>query len=279
MPLTETLANIFLCNWQKGLVREVTTRQQFICRHQQDIFFTWAGPEDELQDLVDALHKHDTNVELEVTMGRAVRFMNTYIENRSGLLYTRVDHSNDHQQYTLPYMNHHSIEDHSDWLRFALLRAVCCSTLVADFIRERLYLEMTYLTNGYTLYYVEQRVDHFFNYFNMISMRYSSDHKLYDQLRAKILAFVEQRQDSVHKIYQYEDDRKLFHFHYLYEYGPRSTFNETFHRLWTQFFKQDRVLSVEKAKIMLTTKHQYSLNAFLGQPKAHFRTLTEKKKS
>ena len=154
---------------------------------------------------------------------------------------------------------------------------MCCSTLVADFIRERLYLELTYLTNGYTLYYVEQRVDHFFNYFNMISMRYSSDQKLYEQLRSKVFAFIEQRQESLQKVYQYEDDRKLFHFHYLYEYGPRSTFNETFHRLWMQYFKHDRILSVEKAKIMLTTKHQYSLNAFLGQPAVHFRTLSVKK--
>ena len=277
MPLTETLANIYLCNWEKILVREVKTRQQFFGRHQQDLVFTWNGSEGDLQQFVEALRKHDTNVEMEVTMGPAVRYLNTYIENRSGQLFSRVDHSNDHQQYTLPYLNHHSIEDHSDWLRFALLRAVCCSTSVADFIRERLYLELTYLSNGYTLYYVEQRVDHFFNYFNMISMRYSSDQKLYEQLRSKVFAFIEQRQESLQKVYQYEDDRKLFHFHYLYEYGPRSTFNETFHRLWMQYFKHDRVLSVEKAKIMLTTKHQYSLNAFLGQPAARFRTLSVKK--
>ena len=190
---------------------------------------------------------------------------------------SRVDHSKDAQAYTLPYLNHHSIEDHSDWLRYALLRAVCYSTSVQDFLRERLYLELSYLTNGYTLYYVEQRIDHFFNYFNMVPMRYSVDQKLYERFRSQIFAFVEQRQVLMHKIYRYDDDRKLFHFHYNYEYGSRSKFNETFHRLWTQYFKHHRVLSIEKAMIMLTTKHQYSLNVFLAQPSAFFRTLTIKK--
>ena len=278
MPLTETLANIYLCEWQKMLLKQINVRQQFFARHQQDIFFTWNGTEHELQQLMQLIQTRDTNIQFDLSIGSAVHYMNAYVENQSGQLFCRVDHSHDHQQYTLPYFNHHSIEDHSDWLRYALLRAVCYSTSIMDFTRERLYLEMTYLTNGYSLLYVEQRVDHFFNYFSTVNMRYNVNQKVYERFRLQILTYIEKRKELLEKIHQYDDDRKLFHFHYLYEYGPRFKFNETFHRHWDQHFKKHPILSTDKSKIMLTTKHQYSLNAYLGQPPAlRFRTLPMKK--
>ena len=278
MPLTETLANIYLCEWQKMLLKSINARQQFYGRHQQDIFLTWNGTEDELRKLLQLIQTRDPNVQFDLSIGSSVHYLNAYVENRSGQLFSRVDHSQDHQQYTLPYMNHHSIEEHSDWLRFALLRAACYSTSIVDFTRERLYLEMTYLTNGYSLFYVEQRVTHFFEYFDPINIRYNTDQKVYERFRSQILVYIEKRKEVLEKIYQYDDNRKLFHFHYLYEYGPRFKFNEMFHNLWTQYFKKHPILSTDKAKIMLTSKHQYSLNAYLGQPRhLRFRTLTLKK--
>ena len=277
MPLTETLANIYLYQWQKMIVKEVKARQQFFGRYEQDIFFTWNGSADELQQLSQRIQARDSNIQFEMRIGSSVHYLNAHVENRSGQLFTRADHSADQQPYTLPYVTHHSIEDHSDWLRFALLRAACYSTLVTDFIRERLYLELSYLANGYSLYFVEQRVDHFFNYFNMTRMRYSSDQTLYERFRSQVFDFVEQHHERLDKLYRYEDDRKLFHFNYLYEYGPRSAFNDAFHRMWTQYFKHHRIFSTEKSKVMLTSKHQHSLNAYLAQSKAYHRTLSAKK--
>ncbi|CAF4337030.1 unnamed protein product, partial [Rotaria magnacalcarata] len=37
----------------------------------------------------------------------------------------------------------------SHWLRSSLIRAVRYCTTIEDFNQERIYLEMTYLANGY----------------------------------------------------------------------------------------------------------------------------------
>lgn len=247
------------------------------CRHKNQLFFTWNGPKEELQKVLQLLDKVDPNVHLKVSMGLKVHYMNILVENRSGQVYSRVDHTKQQQMYTLPYVEHHPIEEHSDWLRFALLRAVCCSTSIMDFQQERIYLELSYLSNGYSLFFVEQRVDHFFNHFHASTMRYSADQKLYDSFRLKVMNFVEQQQLLVEKTRLFDDDRKLFHLHYLYEYGPRSRFHESFYRLWQEHFKRGQPLSLDKSKILLTTKQQYGLNALLVQPKPLYRTLNPKK--
>ena len=276
--LTETLADIYLFQWQKKILKEINARRQFFGRHKNDIFFTWNGSHEELQTLLQQLQENDTNVHQQIAINSTIQFMNAYLENRSGHVYSCVDHQPVYlQQYTLPYVVHHPIEEHSDWLRFALLRSVCYCTSVVDFVQERIYLELTCLANGYSLYFVERRVDHFFQYFNANAMRYCQDQKLYDRFRTQVFTFVEQQRVMSEKIQRVNDERKLFHFHYLYEYGPRSKFDESFRHLWMQYFKQHRLFSPERSKIILTTKHQHSFNTFLDQPTSCYRTLVVKK--
>jgi len=278
IPLTETLANIYLFQWQKKILKEINARQQFFGRHKNDIFFTWNGTYEELQNLLQQIQEHDTNVHQQIAISSKIQYINAYLENRTGHVYSCVDHQPAYlQQYTLPYVVHHPIEEHSNWLRFALVRAVCYCTSVVDFLQERIYLELTCLANGYSLYFVERRVDHFFRYFNANAMRYCQDQKLYERFRTQVFTFVEQQHLMLEKTQRFDDDRKLFHFYYLYEYGPRSQFDESFHRLWMQYFKQHRLFSPERSKIILTTKHQHSLNALLAPPTSRYRTLTAKK--
>ena len=278
IPLTETLANIYLFQWQKKILKEINSRRQFFVRHKNDIFFTWNGSHEELQNLLQQIQEYDTNVHQQIAIHSTIQYTNAYLENRSGHVYSCVDHQPIYlQQYTLPYVVHHPIEEHSNWLRFALLRAVCYCTSVVDFVQERIYLELTCLANGYSLYFVERRVDHFFRYFNANAMRYSQDQKLYERFRTQVFTFIEQQHLMLERTQRLDDERKLFHFHYLYEYGPRSQFDEAFHRLWMQYFKQHRLFSPERSRIILTTKHQHSLNAFLAHPTSYYRTLTAKK--
>ena len=275
IPLTETLANIYLFQWQKKILKEIDARRQFFGRHKNDIFFTWNGSYEELQNLLQQVQEQDTDVHQQIAISSTIQYMNAHLENRSGHVYSCVDHQRTFlQQYTLPYVVHHPIEEHSNWLRFALLRAVCYCTSVVDFVQERIYLELICLANGYSLYFVERRVDHFFRYFNANAMRYCQDQTLYERFRTQVFTFVEQQHLMSEKTQRFDDDRKLFHFHYLYEYGPRSKFDESFHRLWMQYFKEHRLFSPERSKIILTTKHQHSLNAVLAQPTSCYRTLT-----
>ena len=80
-----------------------------------------------------------------------MQFLNAYIENQNGQLYSRVYHDPSSQSYMLPYVTGHSKLKHSDWLRSALLRAIYYCSSVVDFQQERIYIEISYLANGYSL--------------------------------------------------------------------------------------------------------------------------------
>ncbi|CAF4142130.1 unnamed protein product, partial [Rotaria sordida] len=64
----------------------------------------------------------------------------------------------------------HSKLAHSDWFLSALIRAVCYCSSVEDFNQERIYLELTSLTNGYSLLFVEAHVQYFCDYFHTHAM-------------------------------------------------------------------------------------------------------------
>ena len=96
--------------------------------------------------------------------------MNAYIENRQGHLCTRVHHDPTIQRYTLSYVTGHSKLAYRDWLQSSLMRAVCLCSSADDFMKERVYLEIIFLVNGYSLMFVETCVQYFFNFFHVPHM-------------------------------------------------------------------------------------------------------------
>ena len=71
------------------------------------------------------------------------------------------------QSYTLPYVIGHPKMQYSNWIRSALIHAVCYCTSVDDFNQERIYIELTCLANGYSDCFVESRIAHFYDYFSV----------------------------------------------------------------------------------------------------------------
>ena len=106
------------------------------CKNQ--IFFTWNKKIGELVHLVKVIGNENTNLKLDVKIGLTANFLNAHIENRNGVLYSRVYHDPNMQKYTLPYAIGHSKVAHSHWLRSALIRAVRYCTSVHDFNQERI---------------------------------------------------------------------------------------------------------------------------------------------
>ena len=172
------------------------------------------------------------------------------------------------QSYTLPYVVGHSKVQHSHWLRYALIRAVCYCSSVEDFNQERIYLELTYLANGYSLLFVETHVQHFLNHFHAEDIRYSLDRSMYDKFRRQWFDFMASQREITHKLQETDDDGHLLRLNYLYEYGQKSEFNRRFHRLWTKHFHDHPKLSEQHSTIVLSTKHMHSLNTLLTQQKS-----------
>ncbi len=214
------------------------------------------------------MQKQQTNVHFQLSIGPNVVFFNAYIANQDGQLYTRVYHDPSIQSHTLPYVVGHSKLSHSNWLRSALIRAVCYCSSVEDFHQERIYLELTCLINGYTFLFVESHVYHFFNYFNAESMRYRLDQTAYHSFRSRWFDYLDMQRTQSDQLQKLDDNDQIIRLYYLYDSGPRCQFNQDFHLCWSKYFKDHPVLSNDKMKIILTTKHFHSLNALLTQYKS-----------
>ena len=158
----------------------------------------------------------------------------------------------------------HSKVAHSDWLRHALIRAVCYCSSVEDFRQERIYLELSFLRHGYSLVFVESHVRHFFAYFCTANMRYSSNQKEYDKFRQYWFGSVALQHERSDQLQQFAEHGHLVHLNYFYDFGPRCQFNQQFYHLWSDYFKRHPTLSNDKMKLLLEVKHCHTLNSLLG---------------
>ncbi|CAM4844330.1 unnamed protein product [Rotaria magnacalcarata] len=176
----------------------------------------------------------------------SVPFLNAFVQNQNGNLFSRIYRHPLIQGYSLPYEVGHAKLVHSDSLRSVLIRAVCYCSSVEDFNLERICLELTCLTNGYPLRFVETHVQHFFNFFHLHSMRYSKDRIMYNKFRHNWFNYIKMRHELSDQLQQFDDKGQLIHLNYLYEYGARCQFNEQFHRIWSEYFNQHPNLSIPK---------------------------------
>ena len=83
-------------------------------RHQNHILLTWNGSKESLEQFLQSIQTRYPNVHLDISIGTAVVFMNVFLENQLGFLFSEVYHDDDKQKYTLPFVTGNSIEQHSD---------------------------------------------------------------------------------------------------------------------------------------------------------------------
>ena len=248
------------------------------CRCKNRFFFTWNATTNELRDLLQSIRTQNTNVHLEITMDSSVHFLNAHIENRNGTLYSRVYHDPTAQKYTLPYVIGHSKGAHSHWLRSALIRAARYCSSVGDFNQERIYLELTCLANGYSLEFVEKRIDHFFTHFDATSLRLFLEQHVYDKLRDRLFKFMNEQQRFFDQNQELEKNGQLVRLSYLHEFGPKGKFNAKLYEILSRNLeKHDQPPSRSKIKMKLTTIHQHSLNALLSRQSPSHILLNKKK--
>ena len=237
-------------------------------RYKDEIIFTWNSDKEELQSIVKQIHIPDTSIDIDLQMGPNIQFLDAYIENKEGILYSRVNHDHEAQSYTLPYAFGNSKAVHSHWLRSSLIRAVRYCTSVEDFNRERIYLEVTCLANGYSLEFVEKRIQHFYNFFDANSVRTYLDQRLYNRLRHRLFLFISQQKRYIEENRELEKKNELIRLSYLYEFGPRREFDQKMKEILCNSLESSNTASKKKKlKIKITTKNQYSLNALLSRQK------------
>ena len=205
---------------------------------------------------------------MQTSFGRSVQFFNTHIENRHGCLYTCLAHSSSHAPFRVPFVIGDSKVEHSRWLHAALLRAGQVCSNANDFVEECIHLEMACLFAGYSVDFLEMHLQHFFRSTNADVTGFAMQQSNYDKLRQRLLDSADTQRARLQSCQELEDKERVLHLHYLHDYGPRARFRHRFNQIWTTYLREDYHLSNEKTKIILDTKHVYSLNALLTEQKA-----------
>ncbi|CAF1249427.1 unnamed protein product [Adineta ricciae] len=267
--INETLAHMYTIQWQKILRRKLYIDREFYGRYHNQIFFTWNRTTYELDDFFEKFRNQYQNIQMNVNIGSTVHFIDVHLENRQGTLYTRLYHDPDSQAYTLPYVLDNPIVTHSHWLRSALIRAVRCYISVHDFHRERIYLEVTCLTNGYSFEFIHRRVEHFFTYFNAASLYQTVNQQVYDQLRLRLFKFIGEQQRTSRQYEELAQNKRLIRLSYFYAYGPHRKFKQILKKTLSENLRRadHQTREHNELKINIMTQHRYSLNALLSQQK------------
>ncbi|CAF1383690.1 unnamed protein product [Rotaria sordida] len=271
LPLTELLGNIYLHDWQVPLVRNVRIREALYGRYNDIGFLTWNSSIEELQKIFDELQQElDSNLQMTTFIGSDVHFFDAFIENQNGCLYTRIYRDSIRQPFLLSYTYSHPRLFHRQWFRAALIRAGQYCSSFEDFEEERLYLELTFLANGYSFDFVEYHLRQFFSHFNSKSNKPMNLNRFtYLSFRQELFRYVDQLKHDMEEEQELRKHHRLIQLYYLFDWGSRCQFNEKFHKFWSDILEQDPHFKAYGLKIKLNTKHCFSSNTLLALPNTH----------
>ena len=264
-PLTRLLGNIYLSDWQTSLVAVVRHHQEFFCQYYNQIMMTWNAPIEQLQPLLNALDQNHPDIRMSTNIGYSVQFLGIHIENRTGTLYTRVHHDLSLPRFVLPFVIDHPRLYYRRWAQWALRRAARSCTSITDFDQERLYIELTLLTHGYSLDFVQMMLTTFFTKHSAAKLQNDLDPSTYETLRRRLLRMSDLERQYRAEQQKWEARNILIHLHYLYDWGSRCHFNTKFKQLCSEFIRKDATLSKYGLKLKLSSIHCYTLNSIFTQ--------------
>ncbi|CAF1486986.1 unnamed protein product [Rotaria sordida] len=269
LPITDLLCNIYLHDWQLSLLRQIRLKDSFYGRYHNRGFFTWNASTGYLERLFDELQQTlDSDIKLTTYIDNRVEFLNAIIKNNRGFLETRVYHNQQQQQqpFLLPYAKNHPRLLHRQWFRYSLIRAGQYCSSFEDFEEERRYIEMTFLTNGYSLDFVEYNLRQFYSRFYRSECKIKDINRhTYRILRRELFRLVDEEKRELKEEQQLQKSNKLIRLHYVFDWGSRCQFNEKFYKLWSDIITKDPIFKEFGLKIKLNTKYCYSSNMFLAR--------------
>lgn len=270
MLLSNLLIHIYLSVWERFVFHNTHLKNEFFGRFNDDIFFTWNGTKDALNQFLQDLTKNDRHIQFDISNGQSIHYLDTLIENRNGQLYTcfqqqaKFKHDSIHS-YILPYANGNPIDEHRRWFRSVLMKTVHSCTNYEDFQRLRIALEFQYLRHGYSIEFMDDELKRFFAYFNAENARFVIDQMDFNRLRQRCLDYIDNEQRFIKQYWQSSNSNSLIKLYYLYEHGSYEEFDEKFRQLWDKYFEKHPTLSRSTTRLIITAKSVFSLNTLLSQ--------------
>ncbi len=104
-PLTLTMANFYMFFFERNIVKQINNARGFYVRYIDDILIAINWPTRHLQKQIDQWNGFDVNIKLNAQAGPSINFLDLYIENINGHLFSRVYHKPSYELYFLPFIN------------------------------------------------------------------------------------------------------------------------------------------------------------------------------
>lgn len=177
-PLTLTIANCFMFFFEMNIVKQINNSGGFYVRYIDDIFIGVNCPTRHLHKQIDQWNKLDSNIKLSAQTGHSINFLDLYLENTNGQLFTRVYHKPSDELYFLPFISVHPMHIKQNIPFTMLLRGIqYCSTFEA-YVNEREKLRMALLLNKYPSNFINLQFDRVLKKFDinqpLTNMNYNS---------------------------------------------------------------------------------------------------------
>ena len=214
---------------------------------------------------LDKAKHRDLNIGITYSIATTVDFLDVTIENEDGHLKTTVYHKPAAEPCILPFSSDHPRSNHRNIIYGGLVRAARYSSNVQDFDRERLKFELTLLTSGYPLAFIDYHFRRFFYGNQAMPVWKLLDVASYQRLHTKLLNQPTRQEKKRRSLCCDSDDmadylptkkswnrEKLF-VHYHFESGSTAQYRREFHRLWRSYCVHDR-LRVKDVRLIFGTR-------------------------
>jgi hypothetical protein len=257
--LGRILLNIFLYQWQTGLVRQVRLDDQYYARCEQHGLFTWDGTPTRVHELFHEWNQAHPYLNCALAIGNRVELMQMEIENCRGYLVTRYARTSmSPWMFNLPFVKDHPRLQHRRWLRYRLMQAAQYCSSFDDFEQQRRYLECTFLTNGYSLEFVHSLVEQFFVRFAGNHLRIGHHPLAYQAFRRNVFAQTMATTSS-----SVVPRPRIIQLPYLFDWGSRCQFHRQFYELWSTLCREDTMLNKASLTVQLCSRHCSTSHALL----------------
>ncbi|CAF5060980.1 unnamed protein product [Rotaria sp. Silwood1] len=127
-----------------------------------DICITISWPTQHLFKQVDRWNKFDLNIKLKAEVSHSTNFLDLYIENKNGEVFTKVYHKPSYESYYLPFNSVHPMHMKKNIPFAMLIRTIQYCLTFEVYFYEREKLRMALLLNKYPGEFIEKQFSHVF---------------------------------------------------------------------------------------------------------------------
>ncbi|CAF1460063.1 unnamed protein product, partial [Rotaria sordida] len=156
-PSTFTMANCYMFFFERQIAKQIKNSGGLYFRYIDDLFIVINWPVRHLLKQIDKWKNFDENIKLNPNIGSFAAFLDLYMENSDGVLFTIVYQKPSYEPYYLPFNSIHPIHMKKNIPFTMLLRVIGYFSTFQTYLDEREKLRMALLLNKYPNKLIEQQ--------------------------------------------------------------------------------------------------------------------------